>query len=162
MKILLCLVLSIFSGIFYRIGGSSKEEAKKEFPWFPTSLVNTKVRDVLVPLVSILIFILLSSISMSWWILLLTFLLMFGAMTTYCKFGEQEDVYWYNWLLTGILYGVSALPIAYYTGNWLGFGIRTIVLGLGIMIWSEINSDVRLEEFGRGALFALTIPLLLI
>ena len=160
MKIILYLVLSILSGIFYRIGGSSKEEAKKEFPWFPSNLVNTKVRDVGVSLMAILVFILLSSISLPWWILLLTLLLMFGSMTTYCTFGEQEDVYWYNWFLTGILYGLSALPITCYTGKWLGFGIRTIILGFGIMIWSEVNSDARLEEFGRGALFTLTIPLL--
>lgn len=143
------LGLTFLGGKLYRMGGIGD-------PY------NTKVRDFGVPAVAIIALLLLG-VTWSWQMglaLFCMFGLMFGSMTTYCKFGDQEDVYWYNWALTGLLYGLSALPLAWVTGHWLGLFIRTIVLTIAICVWSELINDVNLEEGGRGGIFVITIPLL--
>jgi len=142
------IVLSLISGLLYRLGGIGH-------PY------NTKYRDFGVPLTGLFLLFLLG-ITAPWWVWLLTFGTMFGSMTTYCKLGNQEDVHWYNWFLTGTLYGLSALPLALSTGKWLGFTLRTIILAFAVMAWSEKMDEVNLEESGRGFLFVITLPLLLI
>ena len=142
------IILALIGGLLYRLGGIGH-------PY------NTKYRDFGVPLTALLLLFLLG-ITAPWWIWLLTFGIMFVSMTTYCKFNNQEDVYWYNWFLTGTLYGISVLPFAFSTGNWLGFTLRTIILAFSTMAWSEVIDEVNLEEGGRGFLFIVTLPLLLL
>ena len=88
---MMLILMSLLSGVLYRMGGIGKP-------------FNTKCRDFGVPAIA-LITIWLSDIIIAWWVYLFAFGLMFGSMTTYCKFG-QNDVRWWNWLLTGILYGL--------------------------------------------------------
>lgn len=147
-KVIAAIVLSFVSAILYRMGG-------KGAPY------NTKYRDFGTPLCALVILGLWGPYP-AWWVWIVTFGLMFGVMTTYFKFGGQADVKWYNWLITGFMYGLSAIVIAITKGCWVGFGIRTVLLALAIMFWSEKIDEVNWEEGGRGFMFAATIPLLLI
>jgi len=147
-KVVAIIIASVMSGVLYRLGGMGK-------PY------NTKYRDIGCPLVSLGLLAFLGGQAF-WWVWLICFLWMFGAMTTYCKIGYQEDVYWYNWLLTGLHYGVCMLAFAWQNGSWAGLIIRIIFLGVAIMVWSEMIDDDDMEEFGRGALNTTTISLLLI
>lgn len=146
-KAILTAIAAFLGGILYRLGGIGKP-------------FNTKVRDIGVPILSLGVLGLMGARA-SWYLWLLTFGTMFGAMTTYCKFG-QEDVKWWNWLLTGMLYGLSALPITFALGHWGGFIARTIFLMGSVSGWSEAVSWDTLEEWGRGFLFVVSIPFLMI
>jgi hypothetical protein len=151
-NILIWLIASILSAILYRLGGTS---------------AGTKWRDLGCPLV-VTAYLLTLGLKASLWGLFglvgayfLAFGLLFGALTTYWK-KKGTDAHWWNWAFTGLGYSLSALPLAFITGHWIGFGIRSIVLTILITFWSEkIGWDV-LEETGRGFLITATLPLLLI
>lgn len=149
MSIICIIILSIISAICYRLGGIGK-------PY------NTKVRDFGCPFIALLTIILCLHINVQWYVHLCTFLCMFGAMTTYCTPKSQPDVLWWNWLLTGLLYGVSAFPYPIVTGHWAGFWYRVVFLGVFTCIWSESNDKDWLEEGGRGFLFNISLAFLLL
>jgi hypothetical protein len=48
----------------------------------------------------------------------------------------------------------------FFTGSWLGFGVRCIVCSTLVGLWSHLISIDWLEEFGRG--FILVGSLILI
>jgi len=147
-KFILIAIASFIGGVLYRLGGVGK-------PW------NTKVRDFGVPLVGLILFAILGG-QAPWWIWLLTFLCMFGVMTTYFEIDDNEDTDWYEWILVGLMMGASALPYAWYHGMWFWFTIRIVVLMVAITGWSVLIDKDWLEEWGRGVLFVATLPLLLI
>ena len=154
-QILYTIGLSAVSGVLYRLGGIGKP-------------FDTKFRDLGCPFIAVVILWLVWGIAVPIWVHILSFGLMFGAMTTYNKwigkfFGYGDsDVYWISWLVTGILYGFAVIPYGWYLDSWVGFIIRIVVLGLSTMWWSEFVRDVNLEEGGRGFLFTATLPLLMI
>lgn len=147
-KAFIIAVFSVLGGILYRLGGIGKP-------------FNTKVRDFGVPAVALGLLALLGGTA-PWWIWLISFVWMFGTMTTYFEFDGNGDTDWYEWLLTGFMVGLSLLPYAWFNGVWLWFCIRIAVLTLGTMIWCEVVDNDTLEEGGRGVLFVATMPLLLI
>ena len=148
LQIVTTLCAAVLGGVLYRQGGTGK-------PY------NTKHRDFGVPAIA-LILVWTFAPPLTWQMGLATFLtfgLMFGTMTTYFK-KKGEPVRWYNWLLVGFFFGLSSLPVSFILGGWLGMGIRTAVLMLTITLWSELISNDWWEEFGRGFLFVVTIPLI--
>lgn len=147
---LIVLVASIISGILYRMGGAGKP-------------FNTKFRDFGVPTIGIALLLYIYP-HYDWKTLLsyfLTFGLYFGSMTTYWK-KKGVEAKWWNWMLTGLGYGLAFLPFAYVSGKWVGFVLRCIICSLTTMIWSEKINNAVVEEFGRGFIATATIPLLLI
>lgn len=84
------------------------------------------------------------------------------ALTTYHDYlspdGKKET--WLCWLVTGFCYGLAAIPLL-----WSGIPLwaiigRAIVLA-GLTTWvSERSGKVLTEEFWRGALILLTLPIL--
>ncbi len=144
MRIFLILILCSLSGFLYRLGGSGK--------------ANTKARDFGVPMCMVLTMCILG---LKHWTLLFSFGLLFGALTTYFK-EKDTDAQWYNWLVCGLAYSISMLPTVWALGLWPGFGLRTLTLGLGTMIWSQTIGNAVWEEAGRGALIIATLPMLLI
>ena len=150
MKILILLLLSVLSGIFYRMGGSDK--------------FNTKWRDIGVMLCAMLVL-----ISFGGFVynvktiagLVATAGLTFASLTTYFK-RKDTDAYWFNWALVGLAFGLSALPFAFATQYWLGFILRTVFLSVTVCVWSEIQGNVVIEEVGRGVLFTASMPILLL
>lgn len=147
------ITLSLLAAFLYRRGGVGGGK------WYN----DTKMRDIGVPALAIIIIIFILHIKAIWWAHLLSFLMMFGSMTTYCKFGDQEDVHWYNWMCTGLFYGFTVIPYMLWGDvSVIAMLSRMAFLGAFITIWSEANSLDWLEEGGRGFLFIVSLPLLLI
>jgi len=138
-------VLSVLSGVLYRLGGWEKG--------------NRLYRVLGVPLCVIGATIALFGLKTGfWWAYLITFGLCAGAVSAYFGLDEKKWGYWAH----GLALGLAAVPIAYVTGNWLGFGIRCEVLTLLITLWSEFTTIDWLEEPGRGFFIVATMPLLLL
>ena len=99
---------------------------------------------------------------------LISFILSWGALSTYHKWlnpifhKPKTDAYWFNWLAHGFFIGFAFSPFIWAGIHWYSILIRSIVLGLTMMWWSENNDDVLWEAGGRGALIILTLPILLI
>lgn len=145
-KITISILCSILAGILYRMGGAND--------------YNTKFRDLGV---SYIMYInMLAFVGLKHWLSLLwCFVLLFASLTTYWK-KDGKDAYWYNWLFTGLGYSLAMLPFSIVSHNWLGFYLRTALLTLFIMCWSETMENAIWEEFGRGFFINATLPLLLI
>lgn len=162
-KILGTLFLAAVAALLYRMGGSAKQGKWYDF------LLNTKARDLGVPVCSTAALILLcwnnpetSAHPIKFGLaLFLSFGLLFASLTTYWK-KKGTDAKWYNWLLTGLGYGLAYLPVALFFADWIGFVIRVVILAAAIMVWSIAVGKDWLEEGGRGLLVIITLPLLLI
>ncbi len=142
-QILIILLASAASAILYRLGGAAG--------------YNTKFRDIGCSLISCM----LIGYLIAWnWTLVLVFGLTWASLSTYWK--RTADARWHNWLMVGVGISLATLPFTISEGNWIGFVIRTFVLGITTMLWSELNDNPVWEECGRGALIILTIPLMLI
>ena len=141
--LLLTLLFSAVSAVLYRLGGIGKP-------------FNTKVRDFGAPIVA-LIQLHIMGIHLPILYQIISFFAMFGALTTYCKIGKQTDVYWYNWLLTGLLYSVSCILVPVYTHQWLAFMFRSIFLITATCLWSIFINNDTLEESGRGFWYNLSL-----
>ena len=143
-KIGIVIVLSILSGILYRIGGTNK---------------GTLWRDIGCSLVTLIaLWLLLGFILSYWWAYLLTFGLSWGALASYWGLDEKKWGYWAH----GLGISLAILPIVWITRHWLGFVLWTIVLTTFITIWSELVSKDVIEEKGRGFAIIATMPLLLL
>ncbi len=144
MKILAIVILSIISGITYRMGGSGN------YPRW--------TRQVGIMLCTVLSLITLGYLH---WTLILTAGAIYGLSTTYFK-PKGQDARWYNWLCVGLAFNISIIPIVLVYHNYVGFAIRTVVCTALVVIWSELNGNVVWEEGGRGVIPIITLPLLLI
>lgn len=142
MNIFLVIVFSILAGVAGRMGGSGK---------YPR-----QVRVVGVPFLCTLLAYILGC--HNYLILFISMVLMVVAISTYWDFLFGYDNFWFH----GFMLGIATAPIAYVTGEWIGFialvAIRTVFIGL----WCKfVGWDVA-EEFGRYASLPLTTPLLFI
>lgn len=140
-------LIVVLSAVFYRLGGRGGA-------WWG----NTKVRDLGVPLVCLgwLYF----ALGCPWWALFLCFGLMFGSLTTYWDYWGTDGVEWYEFALHGGMIGFALFPLVFFGVPWYWMLLRIIVLAVGISGWSFLIDNDILEEGGRGALIALTLPLL--
>lgn len=128
--------------------------------------MDEKFRDWGCPLFAFLTMWALGINAEFWWSLI-AFFAMWGTITTYWDKWESDEIEWYEFMLTGFFYGISFLPIALYTGKYLGFIIRTIIL-ISFMPFSNkfqfkvIWDGADCVEFLRGFVYNVTIPLLLL
>jgi len=151
---ILIILLSVVSAILYRLGGASKEDREKEFPWLPFK--PWKSRDFFGSLVAIGAG-LLVGLHAPWWAFLISFGLMWGATSTY-----WDEVFGYdNHYAHGLGIGLAMLPVAFYSDPF-ALAIRAIVLAVTMGVWSKINGKANIEELGRGALISLTFLILLL
>ena len=145
------LIATILGAILYRLGGC----------------IQTKIRDFGVPTVATGYLLTLGIKLHSWgfWGLVAALLAHFGlllaSLTTYWK-KKGTDAHWYNWVFTGLGYSLAYLPYAFLSGIWAGFLARIILTTAGIVWWSEREGDAVKEEFGRGFIQNITIPILTI
>lgn len=145
MNILIVLGFSLLSAFLYRLGGVGDP-------------FNTKIRDLGVPTCMLVVMALLGH-----WhnILLLCFLLMFGAQVSYFK-KKGELPIWYNWLLVGLAFSAAMLPYSVVIKNYDGFLYRSIVVTVFTIIWSEVVNLDWLDEAGRGFVQIATLPFLFV
>ena len=145
MKIVLWFGLSILSGAFYRLGGWEKG--------------NRLFRLLGCPLTALGLFWGFAGLNVAyWWLYLLTFGLMAGAVASYWGLDEEKFGYWAHALSLSL----AVIPL-YWTGiHWWAILIRSIILIPAITLWSEYTSIDTIEEFGRGFFITATIPLLLL
>jgi len=137
-KLLVFLLCISFSGVLYRMGGSAK--------W------NTKWRDLGCPLVLLVIILTLFGLKLDfWWAYLLTFLLSFGALTTYYDWLFGYDNYYAHGLgcgLAGISLVWADVPL------WIILA-RLTLCTIGMGLWSKYTKNDVVEEIGRGVFFIL-------
>lgn len=156
LKILVTLFLSIGVGILYRMGGSGN------YPRYlrPLGMSLGLLFELLI-------------LGYFHWTLILCMGAIYGLSTTYFK-KKGSDAKWWNWILVGVAFGISVLPIVLVYHHWLGFALRTVFLSGFIPVWSlkisnglayhfrKVWGDDVIEEWGRGFIAIATLPLLLI
>jgi len=148
--------LTILSAILYRLGGWGGE-GREQFPNLPEWVFNTKARDIGCSGVCFVGYGLLVGFSVvPWFIHLLCFLLLFGSLTTYWDWITGEDNFW----LHGLACGLSYVPYAFYTGDWIEMIARCFVLTVLMGGISAISGNDVVEETGRGASLIVTLPIL--
>lgn len=159
MKIGYLFILALISGLAFKLGGSAKNGKWNDF------LKNSKTRDAGCPLIGLIAFWLLAGFKLSyWWAYLLTLGLSWGAMTTYFSFliDPPDNVTAIEWFFTGLFYGLSAFPLSWAGIHWYAILGRALALGLMIMWLRERTGKDFKEEKGSGALYIITVPILLI
>ena len=149
MNWLYIIVLSLIGGALYRMGGQG-------YPF------NKQYRSVGVPLCALLLLFLLGNRD-PWWAWLTTAMLLYGTMTTYFKWGGQKQMYWWNWTITGFMYGIAMFPFCFASMGWDMLIARACWLAGAVGIVTVENLlDVKWEEGLRGFFLVATIPFLLI
>jgi len=149
MRRLLLVLLTVVSGICYRLGGSW-ETKWRDFGCSAFTLLSYCIFGLWCKsgIVNIIIY-------------LLCFGALFGTLTTYWK-KKGEPARWNNWFMHGFMNGITAIPLLAVGISWYAICIRAVVLGLTTMAVSELSNDVFVEEFFRGALIIATVPILVI
>ncbi len=151
---------SVINMFLYRLGGMSKKDAKKYFPWVPQCMVDTKARDLGVPTVCVIYMIF--NYPVAWYLHLIAFILLFVSLTTYWDTLFGFDNFWF----AGFVCGLAYFPYAIATGCWVAFIVRSLLLAV---IWGGLNWFVNkykipyrdwIEELFRG--LTLTITLLML
>ena len=151
-------LLSIGSAILYRLGGSSRADQDKEFPWIPRWFKNIgKKRDVMSNAIKLFSVYLLGIQAPFWLGWVLSFGFLWASLSSYWDWMFGYD----NHYMHGFMCGFSLLPLVIF-GNLalIPFLIQSVVLGLGMGLWSKYNGNATKEELGRG--FLLTISNLLL
>ena len=129
------IALAAISALLYRIGGLSKEHAKRDMPWVPSWLVNTKTRDLGCPLAAVA-WLLACLPIVDWWTYLITYVVMFGALTTYWDslFGGKD-----NFFAHGFGIAVALLPVIIVSsGLWWGYLAYAVVMPVLMGVWCLI------------------------
>jgi len=137
LKRIILSILPFVGAILYRLGGMAG--------------MNTKFRDLGVPTVGLAVMLLLG-VKVAWWVHLIAFGLLFGALTTY-----WDSLFGYdNFYFHGFMCAFAYLPYAIATHLWVAFIIRCIIcsvfMGLLNYFANKYNwkhSDW-IEELGRG------------
>ncbi len=146
-------LLSIISAILYRLGGSSKADQDKEFPYIPRWFKNIpKKRDVMAN-ITCLFSLFLLGINAPFWVWFISFGLLWASLSTYWDFLFGYD----NFFMHSFMIAFSFLPIVIW-GNMLfvPFLIRCILLSLLVGTWSKYHGNATVEELGRGGLITFS------
>lgn len=151
--IIVVLVASCLSGGLYHISGIGGFKGAK------------LIRRGICPLLALGLFFALKTPQIRHiWAYQAFLILNFGAMSTYCStlVKPDDDVVGIEWFFTGALYGLAALPLIWCGVHLWAIIIRSVFLAISIMWLREKTGKVAVEEIGSGALYCLTIPLLLL
>lgn len=142
MVVVTAILLTVLGAILYRLGGS----------------VQTKYRDVGVPLCVLALVAILGG----WhWSMLVSAVLMFGAMTQYWKASDRRVMAW-HWFTTGLMYAVSWLPFCYFNHSIKGFSLYAMAVSILTVVIAESIGDDVWEELLRGGLVIACAPLLML
>ena len=145
-KILWWLGLSIACAIAYHIAG------KGGFKWAKL------IRRLGCSLLALCLFLALKGFTLGfWWAYGLFIILNYGALSTYHDY-IGYDCFW----LTGLFYGLSALPLVWCGVHLLNILIRSIFLAISIGWIRSKSGKTFTEEFWSGFLYCASVPILLI
>lgn len=143
-RVIIVITICFLSALLYRLGGIGK-------PW-----TTFKARDAGCSLCAVGIMLALG-VQVYWWVHLLSFGLMWAALSTY-TYGIPKpngNVQWYHWLLHGIMVQFSGLLYVIFLKSSLGwFAVGVGMSGLLVVAWSQLMDDVNWEEGGRGFIVA--------
>ncbi len=158
MTIIYLTLLSIISAILYRLGGSSKSDQDKEFPWIPKWFKNIgKKRDAMSNIVKLFGVYLLGIQAPFWLGWFLSFGLLWASLSSYWDWMFGYD----NHYMHGFMCGFSLLPLVIWGSlGLIPFLVQSVVLGLAMGLWSKYNGNATKEELGRGAFLTLSNLLL--
>jgi 4-hydroxybenzoate polyprenyltransferase len=110
-------------------------------------MLQTQMRDLGIPTTITITSLIFGAVT---WLLVPAFLLAWGACSTYRYFlPKPKDYTWPYYALHGLMIGLSAAPIAYATGHWWWFLIRSLMLAVWMGGWSAAIGNADLEESGR-------------
>lgn len=165
MIILSVILLSILSGILYRLGGSSPEAKQREFKWLPDFIkYMPKPRDVGCNL-CMLVALVIMGIRAPWWTWVIAFGLQWAAISTYWDWAFGYDNHWFHGLMIGV---ALALPFVGWMTTPLLFG-RAVLLGALVGAWAKLgwnpfncDEEAQADEIGRGVLLCGTLLLFLV
>ena len=148
MTIIISIIGGVLTALFGWMGGRGDDYA--DYHHYPRWMFKSWVRDWLIAMLCPLIAYLLGV--HSWW-LVLCIPLIGGALSTYWDELFGFDNFWFH----GFMVGVAAAPIAYATGHWALFLVRSLLLALWMGGWSAIWKDAHIEEAGRYFIVGSTI-----
>ncbi len=158
-EVLVIAVGSILSAIFYRMGGMGKDFSRG-------AIWNTKTRDFGCPLVFFIATLLLFPINLKLIAFtLLSSIALFGSLTTYWKSlshraKQNNKIKWQSWAVTGLFYGLSALPLVAAEVSLWGILVRSIALAGLVCLVSLSTKNAWIAEPIRGASIIITLPIL--
>ena len=152
-KTLWILGLSILSGALYHISGKGGFKGAK------------LLRRLLCPLLALGLFFTLKTPQIRHiWAYLAFLVLNYGALSTYHDYlapdGSSEN--WICWIMTGLCYGLAALPLIWCGVHWYLIIARAVILAITIMWLRERTGKVFKEEFFSGLLYTASLPILLL
>lgn len=138
MDIILILLLSLASGIFYRMGGSGRYPRQVRLGGCTICAIAARW---------------IVGIHAPWWTDLIMGAFLVAAISTYWDFMFRGyDNYWFH----GFMIGLSSWPyVVWGDYTWYWFLGRAVLLAVFMGAWCTIFSWDVLEENGRGA----SIPL---
>lgn len=146
------VLISVLSGILYRIGGSNLNLPLK-----------TKFRDWGCALLSCFAMYLIG-VPYTWYLYLTYFILMWGSLSTYWDKWGTDDVEWYEWALTGFIYGMTAIVFFQYIPIHQII-LRSLLLAILIPLSNKFQFKILTDktdgvEVFRGIVIILTMLLL--
>jgi hypothetical protein len=137
-------ILCVACGICYRKGGTN---------------AGTLWRDIGASICLILVLPLVGMIHTLWQglSLIAVFGLLWASLSTYRYFLPKPESYtcWY-YMIHGSMVSLADLPLIFFTGKWISFGIRCIVNAGLVGLWSGLMKWDVGEEFGRGFILCST------
>ena len=139
------LLATVLCMVLYRQGGLGKDGAV--LLGIPKWMCNTKVRDLGVPLVCMGFMMLVGNFL--WWQHLISFCLMFAAMTTYWDKFFGYDHFGFHGMAIGASYLLYLNPAALFA--------RILLLGVLMHFICNVTDNDWVEEFSRGGATALTL-----
>jgi len=151
-KILLTILASLISGLFYHLSGLGAC-GKKKYPWAPLWLFNRQWRRtgcMLLDTATILLW-WQPDVWYGWLLVVASMGLCYAAITTYWDWLFGFDNHWFH----GFGIGLSRLPLIFCGKAWWLILVRAVVLAV-LMGWvSTASKKDWKEEIGRG--FAMPI-----
>lgn len=172
--------LAILSACLYRFGGLSKEQAKRDIPFIPSWVINSKTRDIGCTLITLLWLYLF--LPLNFWGYIIFGVLMFLALTTYwdeSKYSWKniicKKINWMfpedNFFLHAFFIALAIFPIL-FKGYIFGFLLRCAILAIIMGVWchvlpkskipiiKKVFSNDYVAEFGRGFFIIITLLIL--
>ena len=136
--IFLIIFLSVLSACFYRAGGLDTTTKH----WIPVWMRHSWVRDWLCPICALIPFLIINP---SWWILL-SYLLMAGALSTYWDFLFGYDNFWF----AGFMVGLALFPLAFCGLFWWILLLKAMGISLAWGLVTKFSGNDFVEEYFRG------------